>query len=151
MEAFAHYTKSWSRPAATEPTITFNSWSGRHQPPSHSMPSSVAGKLAESYGAEPFHAFHFGLLEAYFVDNRTVSEPDVLVDVARAAGIDGDDFGRRLDDEHRDLANAVIDDHNAAVEAGVGGVPAVVVNDAYPITGAQELDLYQRIVDKLAS
>jgi len=150
LEAFTRYTGSWERPAAVEASISFNQWSGEHRPPSHSLPSSVAGKLAETYGPEAFHAFHFGLLEAYFTDNRTVSDRGVQIEVAEAAGIDGTDFAARLEREERDLTNAVIDDHNSAIESGVAGVPAVVVNDAYPITGAQELDLYQRIVDKLA-
>lgn len=150
MEKFTRYTESWARPAATETTITFNQWSGEHEPPSHSLPTSMAGKLAGEYGDEPFHTFHFGLMEAYFTDNRTVSEPAVIVEVAEASGIDGDDFRRRLGTESERLARAVIDDHNDAVNNGIGGVPAVVVNDAFPVTGAQELDFYQRLVEKLS-
>ncbi len=151
LESFTRYTRSWARPAEAEPSVEFNAWSGEHDPPSHSLPTSVAGKLAERYGPEPFHRFHLALMRAYFTDNRTVSDTDVIVDVAASTGIDADEFRGRLQTDHRQLADAVIDDHNTAVESGVGGVPAVVVNDEYPITGAQDLDLYRRIVDKLAS
>lgn len=151
IDKFTEYTRSWARPESMEPGITFRQWSGEHQPPSHSLPSSVAGKLAESYGDEVFHTFHFALLEAYFSDNRTVSDLDVLVDIARASGIDGDEFGRRFVDEQSQLAEAVIDDHNEAVEHGITGVPGVMINDGFPVTGAQDLDFYQRVVSQLSA
>lgn len=147
VEAFTRYTGSWGRPAAMEPSITFNQWSGEHEPPSHSLPTSVAGKLAEQYGADEFDRFHHGLMEAYFTHNRTVSDTEVILDVAGSSGLPVDDFATRLADEHDTLVRAVIDDHNQAVDRGVGGVPAVVVNDSFPVTGAQDLDLYRRIVE----
>ncbi len=150
MEAFTKYTRSWERPDAAVDSVTFNQWSGDHEPPSHSLPTSVAGKVAETFGAEPFHAFHFALMKAYFTDNRTVSDRTVILDVAAESGIDPDEFARRFDEQTQSFTESVIEDHNAAVGNGLGGVPAVLVNDEFPFTGAQELDFYERIVTTLA-
>ncbi len=151
MEKFTRYTKSWARPAEAEPGATFNEWSGEHEPPSHSVPSAIAGKVAETFGPELFHAFHWKLLEAYFVENRTISDPGVLVDVATQVGIDGEAFRTTMGERAQEFAAVVIDDHNTAVNSGISGVPAVVVNDEYPFTGAQDIDFYRRIVANLSA
>ncbi len=149
MATFTRYTESWARPGENEPDATFNQWSGEHEPPSHSIPSSIAGKVAETFGEEAFHSYHWRLLESYFTENRTISDPEVLVDVAIQVGIDGDEFRTVMGTRAAEFAEVVIADHNEAVNSGISGVPAVVVNDEYPFTGAQEVDFYRRIVINL--
>ncbi|MEE9414619.1 MAG: hypothetical protein V3V01_04985, partial [Acidimicrobiales bacterium] len=74
MDKFIRYTESWARPAELEPAATFNQWSGEHEPPSHSLPSAIAGKVAAGFGPELFEKFHWRLLESDFTENRTVSD-----------------------------------------------------------------------------
>lgn len=146
-EKFAKYTHSWERPAGLEPAAKFNTpWSGEHAPPSHSMPAAIAGKVAHTFGSEAAKAYHQALLDAYFVDNRTVSERDVLLDVAVEAGIDRDEFAARFDDQRVPLAQQVIEDHNDAINSGVTGVPAVVVDGRYLVGGAVDVEHYQRVL-----
>jgi predicted DsbA family dithiol-disulfide isomerase len=144
-EKFATYTKSWERPAGLEPAAKFNTpWSGEHAPPSHSMPAAVAGKVAMAFGPEATKAFHEALLNAYFVENRTISERSVLVEVAGEAGIDREKFGELYDAHQVPLTQRVIEDHNLAINSGVTGVPAVVVDGRYLIGGAVDVEEYQR-------
>lgn len=142
---FTEYTKSWERPAGLEPDAKFNTpWSGEHAPPSYSMPAAVAGKVAATFGDEAAGAYHRGLLDAYFVENRTVSDRDVLIDIAADVGIDGDEFAGRYDDQWAPMVHRVVDDHNEAIHSGITGVPAVVVDGKYLIGGAVDVEHYQR-------
>lgn len=147
VDRFVEYTKSWERPASLEPEAKFNTpWSAEHAPPSHSMPAAIAGKVAATFGEGPSGAYHRALLDAYFVENRTVSDRDVLLDIAADVGIDRDEFARRFDDQRVELARLVIDDHNDAIEAGITGVPAVVVDGRYLVTGAVDVEHYRRVL-----
>lgn len=149
LEQFVTYTRHWSRPAEQEPAAQFGTW-GDATPPSHSVPAAVAGKVAESFGKESFDRFKMAALQAYFRDCRTISDHQVLLDVARSAGIDAGEFVARWAGDIERFAEAVITDHNEALEAGVTGVPAVLVNTEYLLTGALALDDYRKVVRHLA-
>lgn len=146
LEKFTKYTQSWLRPASMEPAATFNTWSGEHAPPSHSLPAAVAAKAAAELGR--FLPMHWQLLKAYFTDNRTVSERDVLIDIAGEAGLDREEFATTIDERFSDLAQLVVDEHVEAVESGITGVPAQVVNGGYLVQGAQDQSFYARVVTK---
>jgi predicted DsbA family dithiol-disulfide isomerase len=146
LEAFTRYTEKWARPAEMEPRATFNTWSGRHEPPSHSLPSSVAGKVAGTFGPEAERAFHERLFPAYFTENRTISDRGVLLDVAGEAGLDAAEFDRRWDAEEAELTKQVWRDYATAVQSGIQGVPAVVVNRRWLIPGAVDVEEYRRAV-----
>ena len=126
MEQFVEYTKSWERPAEMEPRAPFFwPWSGLNEPPAFSVPAAVAGKAAET-----------------FVENRTVSDVGVLTSVAEAVGIDGDAYRTVFNEQGPDLTQRVLDEHHEALQRGVNGVPAVVVDDRYLISGAVDVDHY---------
>ncbi len=146
---FTKYTMSWERPGSMEPRASFNEWSGGHEPPASSVPSAVGGKVAESFGAEKFAAFHHGMLNAYFTENRTISDVDVMVDVAEKAGIDPTEFLSRWHHNGDALVKQVAADHQQASMAGITGVPAVVVDGRYLVTGAVEVDHYQEVLARV--
>ncbi len=143
---FERYTHSWLRPGELEPEATFNTWSGEHPPPSHSLPAAVAAKAAAELGH--FEPMHWRLLEAYFSENRTVSDRDVLIDIAGEAGLDRDEFATTIDERFSELAQLVVDEHVEAAESGITGVPAQVVNGGYLIQGAQDQSFYARVITR---
>jgi len=147
MDKFTRYTESWERPGSMEPRATFQKWSGEHEPPSHSIPSSVAGKVAETFGREAFDRFHTLLLKAYFAENRTVSDRAVISEVATAAGIDADEFNRRWDEDAKGFTRSVFTDYQLAANSGITGVPAVVVDRQFLLPGAVDSDDYRRAFD----
>lgn len=152
MEKHQKYTLSWQRPAEAEPRAVFNTWSGEHEPPSSSLPAQVGFKVLEANWPEFAPAMHTRLLEAYFAENRTISDWGVLGDLAAEVGVDRNDFLTMVDEQRQSMAQVVIDQHNSAIEQGITAVPTLLINEVLPIPGAQELDSYimwiQKILDR---
>ncbi len=146
MEKFTRYTKSWENPGSMEPRTIFNEWSGDHEPPSHSVPSSVAGKAAQTLGPDVYRAFSMAMFAAYFTENRTISDRSVQLDIAESVGIDRDVFAGLLDDESKTLEQAVWNDYRTAINNEVTAVPSVVVEDQWVLPGALDEEQYRRIV-----
>lgn len=145
-QQFADYTNSWSRPAGLEPDTDFTfPWTG-DDPPESSVPSAIAGKVAESFGAEQGRRFHHRLLEAYFTHNRTISDTEVLFDIAEQVGIDRATFASTYHDQRQPLLREVYDEHNLAINSGVTGVPAVVVDNRFLVPGAVDVDYYEEVL-----
>ncbi len=134
-----------------EPKTNFTLWSDESdEPPSSSVPAQVAAKTLEIVDPDRVPAYHRALLVAYFTDNRDISNWEVLIDVATEVGVDRAAFVAGLDEHSTAMTQAVIDDHNAAIELGVTGVPCVVINDVLPIPGAQDVEAYERWIDKVS-
>lgn len=140
------YTRSWLNPASQPESGEFTVWSTENSPPTHSVPALVAGKAAATFGDEAFHRFHLEVMRAYFAENRTISYPDVLADVAATAEIPSDEFCDRLESDWQAFEDQVFAEHTEAVSLGVSGIPSVVVDDALLIPGAVEADVYRRVI-----
>ncbi len=139
-ERFRAYTQSWLRPAAEPDAGTFRVWQGSAPPPSHSVPPHRVAKAAAAVGG--FDALHPRLLRAYFAENRDVSDEAVLLEVWREAGLPDEAFEQAWDDA---VLSQVLGEHDAALEAGVTGVPSMRLegNDVV-IVGAQPLEILRR-------
>ena len=145
------YTRSWLNPASQPEAGEFQVWATENPPPTHSVPALVAGKAAATFGDGAFHRFHLETMRAYFSGNRTISDPDVLTDVAATAEIPSDEFRGRLENDWQAFEEQVFAEHTEAVSLGVTGIPSVVVDDALLIPGAVEADVYRRVIrDRLA-
>ena len=148
-EKFAQYTQSWMRPAEMEPRAEFNVWSSDSPAPSGSIPAQVAAKAMTAWRPELAHRFDRALLTAYFTDNRTISDLDVLADIAAECGADRDTFKAFVVDNEQQFTQQVIDEHNQAVEQGITAVPTVVIDGVLPVQGAQDVDLYEHWIRKI--
>lgn len=137
------------RPASTEPTLTFSVWATDNPQPSGSMPAQIAQKAMEAFAPEAADAYHRRLMDAYFAENRTISDAQVLADLAANVGVDPGGFIAHLVDNERAYAAAVIDEHNSAIESGVTAVPTIVLDDVLPVQGAQDLQSYERWIERL--
>jgi predicted DsbA family dithiol-disulfide isomerase len=145
LEKFKRYTQSWKRPAEQKDAARFRVWSTDNDPPSHSVPPSIAVKAAARIGE--FDVYHLALMDAYFYQNRNVTDFTTILAVAREQGLDMERFEAAVNDA--DVHSEVVQDHNDAIKTGVTGVPAVVVDGKFPIPGAQDLDFYRHLVKKL--
>lgn len=148
LEKFTSYTKSWERPGSMEPKTVFNEWSGQNDPPSHSMPSAIAGKVAESFGPDSYQAFHHAALKAYFTENRTISDRDVLLEIAGEAGLDKVEFDARWQSQEQKLISAVVSEHNQAIGVGINSVPSLVVGERYLVPGAVDVETYREVIEQ---
>ena len=88
------------------------------------------------------------LLRAYHAEGRNPGAADVLVELAGAVGLDaaraksiveGDEFAAEVRERERYWH-----------QRGVGGVPHVVVNDAYVIEGAQPPEVFEQAFRQIA-
>jgi predicted DsbA family dithiol-disulfide isomerase len=86
------------------------------------------------------------LFSAYFAEGRDIGDPEVLADCAEAAGLDRTVvLGLLAQDADK---ASVAQEHAAAVEAGVTGVPFVVINGRLAVAGAQEPERFVLAIDK---
>ena len=144
---FRAYTRSWLRPAQDGDGGTFRVWSTDAGPPSHSVPPHLLAKAAAELGPPSFRDIHQRLLAAYFTDNRDITDPSTQAAIWSEAGLPAAELARA---EQPRILEAVISEHNAAVELGITGVPAVyVAGQTAFVIGAQPYDTYRRWVDRV--
>lgn len=133
----------WARANAYEPESRFVPWRGDARFPTWGVPALVASKAAERQGR--FGAFHLACFKAMFTDSRDISEPQVLVDIAREVGCDPARFAADLAD--RTLPQAVLAEHREAVERyGIRAIPTVVIGERV-IEGAVPEEVYVRAIE----
>jgi predicted DsbA family dithiol-disulfide isomerase len=98
-----------------------------------------AHRLAQSARATSSERDLFdGLFRAYFAEGRLLSDHDVLREVAGSAGLDEAVTDKVLAGDL--YASEVRLDEVAAEELGVTGVPYFLINGAWPIPGAQDVE-----------
>jgi predicted DsbA family dithiol-disulfide isomerase len=98
-----------------------------------------AHRLAQAARGTPQEeALVDGLFAAYFTEGRLLSDHEVLVDVAVSAGLDAQRVREVLSGGA--YAEAVRADEAAADEMEVAGVPFFLINGAWPVPGAQDVE-----------
>ena len=89
------------------------------------------------------------LFKAYFAEGRDIGDRDVLIEISGSTGMDPEMVSRLLG------SDADADDIRArdahARERGVTGVPTFIVGNRHALPGAQSADLWERVIDDLAS
>ena len=87
------------------------------------------------------------IMDAYFTDGKNIGDIDVLADCAESAGIDrleahtflsGDEF---VDEVRSEIAEAA--------EYGVTAVPTFVINGQWSVPGAQDVEMFERIIERI--
>ena len=101
----------------------------------------------ETAGPEAQTRLKLALFDAHFQQRRNVSDPAVLVDVARSVGLEPD--AAALDGPA--LGDRVRAEEQAAWDMNVSGVPAMVVNGKFLIPGAQEPEVYANALRRVAT
>lgn len=88
-----------------------------------------------------------GLFRAYFEQGRDISDRAVLAGIAAEAGLDRELVAALLASD-ADRAEVKTEDE-AARGIGVTGAPTFLIGGKYVIQGAQEPDLWRRVIDEL--
>ncbi len=89
------------------------------------------------------------LFQALFIDGRDVGQPDQLIELAAAVGLDPEAVARYLASEQG--ASEVVAAHRQAEGLGVRGVPVFVVDHEHAIAGAQPPEALAGLLDLAAS
>jgi predicted DsbA family dithiol-disulfide isomerase len=151
VERFREYTKFWSAPAgpgAYEPRCEFRTWDDE-TPPTHSVPAAVAAKVVNELDPHKASAFRMALFRAYFNEHRTISDVDVLATIASECNVEPTRFRAAMRERGAALSEQVFAEHVAGIELGAHAAPTVVINDVLPIPGAQDLETYTRMLDRM--
>ena len=149
LEKFTRYTESWARPAEMEPEAEFTTpWASGANPPTSSLPAQIAWKASASFGDDAQQRFHHALLDAYFVQNRDISDRRELGDIAAECNIDRAAFDEVIAEQGGSLGKLVIEEHNDAIGRGITAVPTVVLAEVFPVPGAQDVETYERLVQR---
>ena len=86
------------------------------------MLAHIAGIAAMRQGEALYDAFHMGLLQARHVDRKDLSDLDLILDVAKDAGLDISQLQEDMTDSS--IINTIAESHAEATEKyGVFGVP----------------------------
>lgn len=95
------------------------------------------------------HALKQALFTAYFTDGRDPSDREVLIDVAKQAGLDP---VRAREILESDLYAAEVRQREELYrQHGIQAVPSVIINDTYLIQGGQPVELFEQALRKIAS
>jgi predicted DsbA family dithiol-disulfide isomerase len=86
------------------------------------------------------------VMRAYFTEGRDIGDPAVLVDIAAAAGLDADEVRVRL---AAGQDRQTVDQECAmASQAGIGGVPFIILDNRVALAGAEEPARLVQAIDK---
>ena len=104
---------------------------------------------AGTVGAAKQRALKAALFSAHFTDGRTMTDAGVLADAAAAAGLDRAKAVEVLGDGR--YAAEVRAAEALWVSRGINGVPAVVVEGKWLISGGQPAGVFEEALRKMAS
>ena len=98
--------------------------------------------------SDVFPVFHENMFRAHFAEERNISLPETIIDVARASGVNDVSGLEAIMASREDTP-----EFTAAVQLsrqnGITGVPAFIVDDAYRIVGAQPLEQFRETLRRL--
>lgn len=110
-----------------------------------SRPALIGAKVAESMGKGS--AYNLRVLHAYWEEAADIENPAILADLAEEAGLPRDEFLAGLNEPR--FAVQVDEDIALASEYGLGGVPAMVFQNRYLVSGAQPLAVLRQVVEQV--
>lgn len=114
-------------------------------PSSNTLAAHRLMKLAENkYDEKVTAALNDGLFEAYFTENRRLSDHEVLMQVAVNAGMKTEEVSRVLNSN--DYIEQVRHDENEAARLGVQGVPFIVFDNKIAVPGAISTDDFKKVL-----
>ena len=109
--------------------------------------SRMAQELGAWADTQPLGAaFHDAIFKAYFVDDRTISDKNTLVEITESVGLDGREARNVLDE--RSFSDMVTRDWDRAWSDGVTGVPTFTARDLF-VFGCQPYEVLLRFYNHL--
>jgi predicted DsbA family dithiol-disulfide isomerase len=85
------------------------------------------------------------LLRAQLVEGEVLDDPDTLVRLGAEVGLDGEEIREVLGSDA--YADDVRQDLRDGLELGVNGVPFFVIDRRFGVSGAQESELFLRVLE----
>jgi len=89
------------------------------------------------------------LLRAYFTEGKNVGDRDTLVEIATGAGLDAERARVVLDSG--EFENEVRATEQFFTQAGISGVPAIIIERKHLISGGQPVEVFERALREIAA
>ena len=89
------------------------------------------------------------LLRAYFTDGLDVGDAGVIASCADEVGLDGTALRTWLDTDGG--KEEVVTDFEAAINLEISGVPAFLIDGRYMVPGAQDVDVFVNVLERVLS
>jgi len=141
--AYDEYVVSHRRRAAQmNPELRFAIPQVGQEYPRSSVRAQVVAAAVQDEFPERLELLEDQLFGATFRELRDISDAAELRACGRAAGVPEELVDRALPD--RMLRDRVFAEHQEALDAGVHGIPALIVPGYAPVTGAIPLDVLRR-------
>jgi predicted DsbA family dithiol-disulfide isomerase len=126
---------------------------GPHDEPAMMWNTFEAHKLLRwalaDQGHEAQTRMKVALLEAHFRDHRRIGDREVLLGIAAEQGFDRAAAGEALDEEALAIATRL--EERRGLEAGINSVPSFVFVGRYLVPGAQEPEVFEATIRKIAA
>jgi predicted DsbA family dithiol-disulfide isomerase len=111
----------------------------------NSRPALIGAKYAEEQGLGA--AYHDALLKGYWTEARMIESPGDLASFAHQIGLDSDGLLAALDQPS--YIEQVDVDVQQAAAYGLSGVPAIVFENRYLLSGAQPVATLRQVCDRI--
>jgi len=92
-------------------------------------------------------ALKLTLFKAYFTDGANISDDIILLDAVESIGLDRVDAAAILDEGR--YVDMVAEEVAFWQDRNVTGVPAFIFNGQFMVPGAQDVDTFLRVIDKV--
>ena len=100
------------------------------------------GEFAKAYGK--FDAYHQAVFKAYFTDCKDIGDRAVILDIAKAVGLDTMALDAAL--EGGIYLPRLQSTTKKAKANGISAAPTFVIEGYGPISGAQPIDTFRKIL-----
>lgn len=84
---------------------------------------------------------------AHFTEGEVLSDTETIVRLSEEVGLDGTEVRKVM--ESKDNTENVTQDINEARSVGVQGVPFFVFDNKYAVSGAQPVEAFNQVLDKV--
>lgn len=121
--------------------LTPELWAGKDPPHSRISPL-VAIEAAGLQGGWARSLFADGMRRAALEDGINVARPDVALELAGAVGLNMSRFAAAY--HSAQTRRLVLEEHRSAVERGINGVPTLIINRRWMISGLRDASEYRR-------
>lgn len=102
---------------------------------------------AETSSEDAVDAFHRRVYRAYWEDAEDLGDSKVLRRLMTECGLDWETFSPRLNSGHYD--GMMQRQHDEAMMIGLNGVPSFVIEGKYGVVGAQPIETFTEIIEKV--
>jgi predicted DsbA family dithiol-disulfide isomerase len=111
----------------------------------NSRPALIGMQYAQDQGVGL--AYHEAVFRAYWQAERDIGDRAVLLELAESAGLERTGFAAALDDPA--WLEAMLTDVEQAHAMGISGVPALIFERKYLVSGAQPVDALVNVVEQV--